>query len=705
EKIVKFLPFFGNLDDLDSDSPNKKIAAIFGLFTDSVSFLLPIGKFVSGTVKLASTSVRMGFKNTLPKFSSLSRELLVASLQNFNPLDGLPTLAKAAVRGLYAANTFVLKAAIRNIERLVMRTGKYDFVKGLPQVTDPGRYKLLSATDDLASVKGLDDVPVRKIASTQPPHYRLIDPISGKPYGPSLATHSDELALGRSAYRPLEKTDQHTIVEVAENAKVREVLEVDGRTTMFIDDVAYQLDTDMLRRADKIDIGDRLKALPCRVRRESNAVCATIFVTAIPAAPPFPANRFDETKGWALWFGDAIYTPANGRAPMEVASFANRNNLNATMEFRKGIYGRVKINVPEQGLDDTFQVGAIICGSMDRSKQYVFTRLNAGDFYVAELAKGQSLREALTFKQASTLAPGLKDELVTVYTGSLNANNMARIHGIDKVEHAIKAMDEIAIPIGSHLNPPDTLKLIKVDTTPAEAALFDHSTRMIIRSSTDGAATWSLSRNAPDSVRETTAEVFNALFKRTVITVDSTQTGAKALKIDDTMRQLQKIISKKLRRPLNNRRNIAFAEIKTKSGVREIYVSVSGSKGDTGFLPMFEKPANRKEVTVASTRYFNIDSRTWFPETALNVTPENKLLAIPHTIEDIETYTPALTLRPTSLDTESKLISVIRTKYPDPKVLDSITIATTMAPCDSCSIVMKQFGYDGSPNALDVIWK
>ena len=77
----------------------------------------------------------------------------------------------------------------------------------------------------------------------------------------------------------------------------------------------------------------------------------------------------------------------------------------------------------------------------------------------------------------------------------------------------------------------------------------------------------------------------------------------------------------------------------------------------------------------------------------------------PTPIDNIETYTPELTARPTSLDTESKLISVIRDKYPDPKELESITIGTTMAPCDSCAIVMKQFGYDSSPDDLNVIWK
>jgi len=94
DKLGKFLPFFGNLDDLDSDNPNKRISAIFGLYTDSLAFALPLGKFASGMVKLASTAVRTGYKHALPQFSHLTGKLLVSSVQNFNPLDGMPSLAK-----------------------------------------------------------------------------------------------------------------------------------------------------------------------------------------------------------------------------------------------------------------------------------------------------------------------------------------------------------------------------------------------------------------------------------------------------------------------------------------------------------------------------------------------------------------------------------------------------------------------------------
>jgi hypothetical protein len=50
------------------------------------------------------------------------------------------------------------------------------------------------------------------------------------------------------------------------------------------------------------------------------------------------------------------------------------------------------------------------------------------------------------------------------------------------------------------------------------------------------------------------------------------------------------------------------------------------------------------------------------------------------------------------------LISVIREKYPDPRSIGTVNVATTMPPCESCSVVIKEFGYDGGENALNVLW-
>lgn len=703
--VIKiFVPFWKSIEDLASGEKTRLINGVFGVFTDLLSFAQPIGKFASGSTKLISNASQLTLRARLPAFASLTREFLVLSMLALTPIDGIAALLTA----LGSKGLKIGKSGIFRIKELAGRANHYNFSRSLPQVTGAGHWKPLVNGDQLASLRGVNDVPVRNLSSSGKAQHYLVDPLSSRPYGPLLPNRSSELSLGRSHYSPLEKTKDNFIVELANKSSVREVLEVDGRTTLFIDDQPYRLKDDVLRRADLMDLKDNYKAAPCRIRRmPGSALCETSYVLRNPAPTP-DIGSFDTAKGWAPWFGDMTYIPATNRAAMQVSAIRTQSTLQGTMEFQKGIYGRVmvSVHVPGQELVDNFHVGSIIVEAADGSKHYVFTRLNAGDFYVAERAPGQSVHDILTFKKADTLPDELKNELVVVYTGSLNANNMVRIHGQAPVERALKAMDEIAIPIGGHANPPETLKWLKVDTSPGEAALFDHSTRMIIRSSSDGAATWSLSKAAPDKVRETTAEIFNNLFERTVITVaSSTQTGPKALKIDDTMRQLQRLISQKTRRPVHGPRNIAFAEINTKAGVHEVYVSVSGNQGDTVFLPLFAKSRHTNEVKVGSTSYFNIDHKVHFPQTALEVSPQGKLQAIPHTIDNIETYTPALTSRPTSLDTESKLISVIRGKYPDPKDLESITIATTMAPCDSCSVVMKQFGYDGSANALDVIWK
>ncbi|WP_223522276.1 deaminase domain-containing protein [Pseudomonas sp. A-B-26] len=708
--VKGFIPFWGGIEDLLSGDPKKRVWAIFGLIVDAASFALPLGKFVSGSVKLASIAVRSGVRAALPRFGALAEKLLISSVQNAIPFYGLPTLAlrlsRGTLRGLYAGVKFAAKKSYNSLKPALGRANTYNFIEGLPQVNDPGRWRPLTQSDQLATFRGLDDVPVRNIGSTTKPAHYLIDPLSAKPYGPVLKVSEKELSIGPSMYPTVRENSEALLFNIPENTRVNEVLEIDGRTTLFIDDVPYRLDGDALRRADLRDARETLKPIPCRPRRAPGSVCETSYAWRDPAPTP-AAGTFDETKGWAPWFGDSIYTSAiTGRVPLlKTVNYPGR--LMATIEYQKGIYGRIKANISGRGSQfDTFKTGAIIVPALDGSKHYIFTRLGAGDFYVAERFAGQSLTAPLTLRKAKTSPHDVVEELKKVYIGSLNANNMARIYGINRVERALKAMDDIAIPIGGHTNPPQTLKHLNVDTSPAEAVLFDHSTRMIVRHSTDGAATWSLSRTAPDSARETTAEIFNTLFCKTVVTVESSVRGApKALKIDNTMRQLQIEISKKLNRPIHSSRNIAFAEIKTKAGVREVYVSVSGNQGDTHFLPLFSRSRQTNEVKVDGTSYFNIDHDINFPQTSLSVSDSGKLRAIPHTIDNIETYTPALTSRPTSLDTESKLISAIRDKYPDPKELDSITIATTMAPCDSCAIVMKQFSYDGNPDALGVIWK
>ncbi len=687
------VPFLGSVEDLKSEDKTRWIQGAFGLFSDGISFLLPVGKFASGSMRLMTQASRVTLGARLPSFKLLTMELITSMVGNLNPVDGPVSL----LTGLGPVALKLIRAGRSNVMTLLGKAGRYTFMRSVPQIADIGQWRPLAAGDQLARVKGLDDVPVRNLATFGKSDYRLIDPLTCKPYGPRLPTKSGALSPGQSHYRSLHKNDEHILIECPESTRVGEILEVDGRVTLLLDDVPYRLKDDALYRADLID--DVLKSIPCRMRRAPGpGICKTLYVLRDPAPTP-DIGSYDESKGWALWFGDSIYTPAAGREPMQVADIARQTSFTATLEFQKGIFGRVMISVPVPGqpLMDNLKAGATIIEAMDGSKHYVSTRLNAGDFYVAERIKGQKPHEPLTFNKAETLPSELSDELKTVYTGALNANNMVRIHGIEAVERALKTMEEIAIPIGGHAHPPETLKWLKVDTSPGEAVLFDHSTRMIASKLPEGATAWTRSREASDALRQRTAEIFDTLFLAPTITVNADS----ALKIDSTMTKLNSLLSPWKRK----HRNIAYAEVTTATGTREVYVSVSGNKQITGFLPLFRHNLGADPVKVGDVSYFNIDANQTFHETALDVTPGSKVLAVPHTIKDIETYRPDMTRQPTSLDSESKLIRVIREKYPDRESIKSVNVATTLAPCDSCSVVMKQFGYDGSQDGLAVTWK
>jgi hypothetical protein len=263
----------------------------------------------------------------------------------------------------------------------------------------------------------------------------------------------------------------------------------------------------------------------------------------------------------------------------------------------------------------------------------------------------------------------------------------------------METMERIAIRIGTSATPPTNMKWLKVDTSPGEALMFDHSTRMIVTQLPKGATSWSRSKVAPEAFRQRTVEIFDTLFLESSIVLKNTDS---ALRIDSTMKKLHNLIPRH-QRPFNAR-NIAYAEVVTATGKREVYVSVSGAQGATGHLPLFRHNLGADQVKVGETTYFNVDMNEVFPSTSLRVSDEGKLLAVPATIKDIESYSPILTRKPTSLDSESKLISVIREKYPDPRSIGTVNVATTMPPCESCSVVIKEFGYDGRENALNVLW-
>ncbi|MBC3374708.1 hypothetical protein HU762_12225 [Pseudomonas sp. SWRI92] len=411
-------------------------------------------------------------------------------------------------------------------------------------------------------------------------------------------------------------------------------------------------------------------------------------------------------KSWAPWFGDVLVEPARIRDRAifnyqgKIYEFKNGTHIrytgkpewiylptripkpkltiDVTIEFQTGIYAGIRVTGTAEGINDAHRIGAIIVPSLDEKFNYIFTRLN-DNYYAFRLSATNDTKTLKLLKQEpSAWEEGYGAELKRIYDGSLNANNAARVHGIEKVEQALKNMDEVSIPIGVTPDPPKNMKWIKVDTSPAEALLFDNRTRMIAVELPNGTALWRPATSAPWQVTNMTTSVFGALFKK------------ESLSINEAMKELTGILP-------SYKKNIAIAHLILASGKTEVYVSVSGVKDFTRRLPLFR--SNARQVEVNGTNYFNVDDIAGpIVPTSLSIGQDNRVLSIPHSSRS------DILGQVTSADSESKLVGFVREKYPNNADIRSMTIATTLPPCDSCAIVMKEFGHSRGADSLNVTW-
>jgi hypothetical protein len=722
ENFAKTLvPFWTSIEDITSDDTERKVNGAFGLSMDLASFGLPIGKLVSGSIKLLGNASRLTILARLTAFASLTKEVSILTLQALNPVDGVGSLLKAlGSRGVKLGRSGIFK-----IKAMAGKAGHYEFAQSLPQIGGAGRWRPLSTGDRLASVKGLEDVPVRNTGSAVSPAFHAVDPVSGKPFGPSLPAH--DISMGPSTYQKIGIADNEELYVIAETAQVRTTLEVDGRTTVFIDNVPYRNHENALSRVDSLDASESLKTVPCRSRRAPEGVCKTRYViTDHPAERPTAGTFMDVEDSWAPWFGDGRFTPSQSTSTQsrQLLAFEEKiyevidgklitykgmpkwigltkkkpipkKTINARLEFQQGIYGGLKVTGSAEKIDDVHEVGALVVYSKDKSHRYVFAKLHMDDYYMVKLSASDSVQGPLQMSKVSEqqlLEDTVEKELRRIYIGSLNANNMVCIHGKDKVHQVLDKLDEFAVNIGAPANPIDELKWLNVTAYPATSLLFDGPTRAMAATLSDGASLWAKSTMTSIELQQDVANRFDTLFSR------ATSVAPNSTKIDNAMEDLQKLIPPTHRKKL---RNIAFAEVRTATGKSEVYVSVSGTRNNTRHLPLFA--GNKSQVEYGDSVYFNVDQlRKSTTLDSLTLSSGEALLSIPHPITD--PTRPNVIKWATSVDSESKLIAYISDKYPNTGDIKSINVVTTLPPCDSCSIILKGFGYDHGVDALNVIW-
>lgn len=199
--LKSITPFWGTFDDLLSGDQQRMAEGRLGLVFDLL-FFLPVARFVGGAVRILKTAGKLGFKPALPRLGRLTRTLLVALAQEFNPADGLSQLLKWGRIKVLMGGRSLASRGLEHFKQAARRSSvaRYDTRRGLVTVDDPALWKSPPPSDQLRRVNGIDNVPVRNTGSADAPRYHLLDPVSGLPYGPQLASRVRVVRFNQQRY-------------------------------------------------------------------------------------------------------------------------------------------------------------------------------------------------------------------------------------------------------------------------------------------------------------------------------------------------------------------------------------------------------------------------------------------------------------------------------------------------------------------------
>lgn len=174
------VPFWGSVEDLASGDLRRIEAGGLGLFTDIISFAVPIGKYSAGLVRVANIGGKFGLRVAMPKLKTMTLKLIGSTLQELNPLSAVQSVLLLGRFTLVKLGNVARRQLLRRVA--LLRDGT---VAARHLISaDPLSWSPRQPGDTLFTVDGYPNIPMRNIGTPDAPDYRLIDPDANRVFGP-----------------------------------------------------------------------------------------------------------------------------------------------------------------------------------------------------------------------------------------------------------------------------------------------------------------------------------------------------------------------------------------------------------------------------------------------------------------------------------------------------------------------------------------
>ncbi|HDR9512107.1 TPA: hypothetical protein QDC03_007359 [Burkholderia cepacia] len=216
-----FIPIWGSIKDSKSKNTLARRFGQAGLLLDFMTLGVPVSGLLRGAAKSGVQSATLGFKAAQSTLSKSLAKYVPKIADELLVIPGLGrTLAKGAIKFTKAAGDQIT-AGLAQLRRTIP---KLDDVYELPRVTNPRTWKPARPGDQLRTVEGIDNVPVRNVGTPAKPEFSVIVPKTGNPFGPryidvsgtltrpTTATGAKPWVTGKGTAALLETSDPATLV-------------------------------------------------------------------------------------------------------------------------------------------------------------------------------------------------------------------------------------------------------------------------------------------------------------------------------------------------------------------------------------------------------------------------------------------------------------------------------------------------------------
>ncbi|WP_157381847.1 hypothetical protein [Burkholderia ubonensis] len=183
EHLKELVPFWSSIEQMQSDDYSAMHWGAFSFGIDALSFVSPFKAGIAGIEKSIGVGSKQGLRAASGILLKASGKVVKSTLNEIVPYGG-DFVASAGRGGIAFTENGLRVISNRRGDMLKsLQRGRYAFENGFPVAKNPAGWRPSRPTDQLRTVDGVANVPMRNVGTANTPEFAIINPKTDRVFG------------------------------------------------------------------------------------------------------------------------------------------------------------------------------------------------------------------------------------------------------------------------------------------------------------------------------------------------------------------------------------------------------------------------------------------------------------------------------------------------------------------------------------------